>query len=85
MSGSVREEMWAWEGIHINRNMAKLIPLTIFWGAFEGDKFKAFEDKEIGLYKLKNRWLHYFGFILLEHDIIRCENFENVIDILTIL
>lgn len=40
---------------------------------------KTFEDKEVGLYK------HYFGTNLLDHDISRYENFENVIDILITL
>lgn len=52
---------------------------------WKGRNSIAFESKEIELYRLRDRLLHYFGFILLEHDIIINEDFGNVIYILTIL
>lgn len=29
--GSVCEELWAWDGLSTKRNIANLIPLTVFW------------------------------------------------------
>lgn len=31
ISGTVRGELWAREGLCVKRKVAKLIPLTIFW------------------------------------------------------
>lgn len=62
-----------------------LIPLTIFWVLWKERNVKVLESKKVRLYKLKNRWINYFETSLLGHDIIRNENFGNIIDTLTIL
>lgn len=35
------------------------------------------------MYKIKDRWFHFFGSLMLGHDIYRVEDFGNIIDILT--
>lgn len=37
------------------------------------------------MYKMKDGWIYYFGFILLCHDMISDENFRNIIDMITLL
>lgn len=85
VAGSVREELQAQDGVHFDRKLSKMISLTIFWVLWKKRNSMAFEGKEGNLYRLKNRWMYYFGSILLEHDIISDENFGYVIDILTTL
>lgn len=36
--GSMRDELWAWEGLHKKRQVVNLIPLTIFWILWEKKK-----------------------------------------------
>lgn len=31
VSGSVRDEIWAWKGLAGRRKQAEIIPLTVFW------------------------------------------------------
>lgn len=44
--------------------------------------YKTLESKKVENHKLRDKWFHYFEFILSGYDITRVENFENVIDIL---
>lgn len=65
--------------------LTKLIPLTIFLVLWKERNSRPFENKGIDLYSLRDRWMHLFGFMLLEHDIISEVNFGDVIDSLTTL
>lgn len=44
---------------------------------------RAFKGIEEEIYKIKDRWFHYFGFLILSYDLYRIENFGNIVDILT--
>lgn len=46
---------------------------------------KVFDIEVSSIIRLKDKWLHYFGFILLEHDIIEDVDFGIVIDSLTLI
>lgn len=35
------------------------------------------------MFKIRNRWFHYFDSLMLDHDNYRVEDFENIIDIMT--
>lgn len=85
MSRSISDELWAWEGVQLDSSLIKLIPLTIFWVIWKERNSITFEGKETDLYRLRDRLMHYFGFILLEYDIISDVNFGNVIDSLIIM
>lgn len=67
---------------YVKREFVKLIPLTIFGVLWKEMNYKDFESKEVENYRLRDRWFHYFGFILLRYSIIRDENFGNVINTL---
>lgn len=72
-----------WDGLSFRRSMANLIPLTVFWVIWKERNARTFEEKECNLNRLKDRWIHYFGFILLCHDIVRDVDFVNVINTIT--
>lgn len=83
--GPVCGEIWAWVGLSIKRNIANLIPLNVFLVLWKERNDRAFDSKASGLYRLRDRWIYYFGITLLVHDIITDKVFENVIDTLTLL
>lgn len=61
MPVSIREELWAWECVHLNSRLIKLIPLTIFWVLWKERNFRTFKSKKRYMYRLRERWMHYFG------------------------
>lgn len=81
----VRGEIWAWDGLLVKRNIINMISLTVFWVIWKKMNSRAFDSVESSFNRIKDRWIHYFGSILLGHDINNKINFGNVIDTLTTL
>lgn len=46
---------------------------------------RAFEGLEIRKYRLRDKWFNYFEFFVLGYDTIMDDDFEDIIDTLTIL
>lgn len=55
MTGSMREESWAWKGIGNVTKHISLIPLAIFWADQKEMNMRAFEGKEESFDRVKNR------------------------------
>lgn len=55
IAGPVIEEIWAWEGLNRKRNFVKMIPLIVFWVLSKKRNCRAFEGKEIDLYRLRDK------------------------------
>lgn len=83
MSGSAIDELSAWEGFRCRNKHHKLIPLTIFWNIWKERNNWCFENKEIDFDTIKDRWLQYFAFIVLEHNLDSFDDFGVILDILT--
>lgn len=47
--------------------------------------YKAFEGKETDLYRLRDKWMHYFELLLLSHEIISEVDFGIIFNSLTTL
>lgn len=83
MTGSVEGEIWAWDELSVKNKIANLIPLTVFWVIWKERNSRDFDSVESSILNLKDKWFHYFGFILLDYGIISDVDFGNVIDSLT--
>lgn len=80
MAGSVRDELWAWAGLYKKRTHLLLIPLSIRWVVWKERNASAFDEIERDFVDIRDRWIHTFGFMILDHEINRIDDFRNVID-----
>lgn len=79
--GSVKGEMLAWEGLRSSNKCHILIPLTILWIIWKERSSRIFEGKETDFGTIKDRWLYFFGSIVLSHNLDSLEDFESIVDI----
>lgn len=82
MAGFVSKELFAWEGLSPNSPVARLIPLSIFWIFWRERNNSAFEGTEDSFVNIKDRWLHYFCSIFLEHNLHTLDNLGATLDML---
>lgn len=73
------------EWCRVEKRFVKLIPLTIFKVIYKEINMRAFEGLEIRKYRLRDKWFNYFEFFVLGYDTIMDDDFEDIIDTLTIL
>lgn len=59
-----------------------LISLTIFWVVQKEKNCKVLEGIEDEMSEIRDRWMHYFDFLILGYDIYKKEDFGNIINIL---
>lgn len=85
ISGSIKEDLWAREGILLEKNLKNIITLTIFWVLWKEMNSRDFEGKVADLYTLIDRLLYYFVFLLLGYDMISNLDFGHVINSLITL
>lgn len=78
--GSISEELCARASLCKKKSYLLLIHLSIFWVVWNERNSTAFEGIEKEMGNIRDRWFHIFGSILLDHDINRLDDFENVID-----
>lgn len=83
--GSVREELWASEGLCKKKKFVKLILLTIFWVIQKERNSRALDGIEGEWAKIRDRWFHLFSSLILGHDIYMMDDFKNVIEMITTL
>lgn len=83
IGGFVKNELWAWNGIWKKSKIVNLIPLTIFWVIWEKRNYRAFDGRTGDLGRIKDRWIHTFGILILGHDLYGWDNFWKVFDVLT--
>lgn len=60
--------------LYVKDNIANLVPLIIFRIIWKERNSRAFEGVESSVYKIRDKWIHYFESILLGYDIISDEN-----------
>lgn len=82
MADSITSELLAWEGLSSRNKLFKLIPLTIFWVIWKERNKRAFEGKELDFNTIKNNWFHYFGSIVLGHNLDCSKDFAFIVNIL---
>lgn len=64
-AGSIREEIWAWQGIGRDVKFFSLIMLTMFWIIWKERNRRVFEGVESDVVKIRDRWFYLFGSLLL--------------------
>lgn len=79
IAGSVREEIWTWEGLFVKRNITNIISLTVFWINWKEKNRRIFYSAQSSLNRLKNKWIHIFGSVLLSHDILYTFYFKKIL------
>lgn len=79
IAGSVKSELLAWDGLYKKNKSSRLIPLTIFWVIWKERNNKAFDGKEVNFCNIKNRWFHYFGSILLAHNLDNLDDLGSIV------
>lgn len=82
VAGSVREELWTWDGVCKKNKLLRLIPLSIFWVVWKERNLRAFEGIKKDFTAIRDTWIHSFGSMLLGHDIRELEDFVAVFDLL---
>lgn len=74
---------WVWDGIGKKSEVVKLIPLTIFQVVWKERNNRAFDECMGDLSKIRDRWIHTFGTLILGHDVYGWDDFGKLFDILT--
>lgn len=85
IAGSVGGKIWVWNGLNVKKQVSKYDPFDSFLAIWKERNNRAFDSEESSNTRLKDRWMHYFGSILLRHDIISDMDFGNVIHTLIVL
>lgn len=62
------------------KQVSKCYPFDSFLVIWKERNSGAFDSLESSINRLKDRQIHYFGFILLGHDIISDVDFRNLVD-----
>lgn len=62
-AGSVKEEIWVWGDLGLKKEIAKLIPLTIFWIIWKERNLRPFERIEVGTYSFWDKWFNFLDLL----------------------
>lgn len=83
IGSSVKYELWARDGVCKKLRIVNPIQLTTFWAVWKERNNRAFDEYVEDLSRIRDRWIHSFGTLILRYDLYGWDDFRKVFYALT--